>query len=111
MKRGRKLTIEIEHREITVALSLQGGSLPFGPSARSQTTNGGADACPSCGAAGLVPLERALASYGGDQEALSRAFTVGDIHISRVGNALWVCERSFKSFLTTLPLDSKEIPQ
>jgi hypothetical protein len=115
MKRTRKLTIEIEQKEITMTFNLRGnahGDIPC-VSSTSKTNKvkgdqGIPDSCPSCGLTGMLPIAAALTSYRDGKYALARALNSGAIHICRSGRGLWLCQNSLASSLAKLPLDSTD---
>jgi hypothetical protein len=118
MQRTRKLTIEIEQREVTMTFNLRGnahGEVPYASSTPKPNRASGdqsvPDSCPSCGLVGMLPIAAALTSYRDGKYALARALTSGAIHICRSGRGLWLCQDSLTSSLAKLPLDLKDTGQ
>lgn len=98
MKRQRRLSIEFEHREMTVTVS----HTIDGAAAEGERASGNAPTtCRMCGCPNLLPLSESMARYSGSREDLSRALTNGELHLAAGGSELWLCERSFEIFKET----------
>jgi hypothetical protein len=94
MKRTRRLSIEVEHREVTVTATTFGGIPRDGQPEASETPL----TCPACGSPHLLRLIDAIARNPGSEIALSRALALGRVHIASRGSELWLCEPSFEAF-------------
>ncbi len=96
MKRKRRLSIEFEHREVTVTVRRSIDAAALEDEAR---VDGNASAgCRMCGCQNLLPLGESMARYPGNQADLSLALTTGELHLASGGGQLWLCERSFEVF-------------
>ena len=80
MKRIRKLTIEIEQKEITMTFNLRGnahGDVPYASSTsktnRAKEDQGVPNSCPSCGLAGMLPIAAVLTSFRDGKYGLGKS--------------------------------------
>lgn len=94
MKKKRKVTVEIEHQEISFSAG-SGGVVP--PGARKGRDLGRPLTCPTCGGAVLLTLAEAMAEPGFAKAMLERNPAGTGLHIGRSGSGeWWVCRGSIR---------------
>jgi hypothetical protein len=90
MRKIRRVTVEIEHREVT----LTSGRSPmvWSPDAARP------DACPVCGSPRILSLVEALTEPGFIQELLDFSSSADRVHLGRsLGGEYWICGESLHS--------------
>jgi hypothetical protein len=102
VRKTRKVTLQIEHREISLS-TVKGGvarpsQRPARQPARTACEPGIPSTCPACGAARVLPLAAALAEPGFTLELLQQSVAGRRIHLGQTPSGeWWVCKLSLKS--------------
>jgi hypothetical protein len=101
VKKTRKVTLQIEHREIsfsTVKGAARPGPRPSPPSALAALASGLPSACPTCGAPAILPLAAALVEPEFSLELFQQSVAGHRIHLGQTpAGEWWVCRQSLHS--------------
>jgi hypothetical protein len=101
VKKTRKVTLQIEHREISFS-TLKAATRPAQRPSRSAPLaalgSGLPSHCPACGSGDILPLAEALAEPDFNLELLQQSVAGRRIHLGQTSAGLWwVCRESLHS--------------
>jgi hypothetical protein len=102
VRKTRKVTLQIEHRELSISTVKGGTARPSQRSARQAPLaalgSGLPFGCPTCGAGEVLPLAEALTEPDFNLELLQQSVAGRRIHLGQTpAGVWWVCRQSLHS--------------
>jgi hypothetical protein len=99
MRKTRKVTLQIEHQEISLSTVKAAAAHPSPRPSRQPApiavAFGLPSACPECGSASILPLASALAEPGFTLELLQKSVAGRRLHLGQTPSGeWWVCRQS-----------------
>jgi len=95
VRKKRRVTLQIEHREISVSAGTGGNAVP------ERTSGQEADypaSCPNCGSADLISLSEAIADPALNRELMRHSAGGDGIHLGpSPSGRWWICRKSLDS--------------